>query len=70
MSKEILKPPEVARILGVSPQYVREHIRRGIWKFGECVPKKVRGKTTDEFNIYRAKFENHIGRKLEEEEII
>lgn len=69
MPKEILKPTEVARILGVSPQYVREHIRRGIWKFGECVPKKVRGKTTDEFNIYRAKFENHIGRKLNEEEI-
>lgn len=66
MSKEILKPPEVAKILGVSPQAVREHIKRGIWDFGECVPKKIRGKTTDEYNIYRAKLEAHIGKPLEE----
>lgn len=67
--KDILKPPEVARILGCSPQAVREHIRRGIWDFGECVPKKKRNKTTDEFNIYRAKFKAHIGRSLKEEEL-
>ena len=48
----------------------KEILKPPIWKFGECVPKKVRGKTTDEFNIYRAKFENHIGRRLKEEEIM
>ncbi len=67
--KEILKPPEVARILGVSPQSVREHIRRGVWKFGDCIPKKEMDKSTDEFNIYRAKFEKFIGRELREEEV-
>lgn len=70
MAKEILKPPQVAHILGVSPQSVREHIRRGLWTFGECVPKKKRDRCTDEFNIYRSKFEAHIGRELREDEII
>lgn len=69
MAKEILKPPQVARILGVSPQSVREHIRRGIWTFGECVSHKKRDRSTDEFNIYRARFEAFIGRQLREDEI-
>jgi hypothetical protein len=66
--KDILTPPEVARILGCAPQKVREHIRRGIWTFGEAIPKKLIGKKKDEFNIYRSKFEAHIGRKLTEED--
>lgn len=60
--REIMKVPEVARILGCSEQKVREHIRRGIWKFGECIPKSKKGTKQDEFNIYRAKFEKWIGR--------
>ena len=67
--KEILKPPETAWILGVSQQKVREHIRHGIWKFGECIPKELTGKKTDEFNIYRAQLEAHIKRPLTEEEL-
>lgn len=55
--KEIMRPPEVARILGVTPQFVRQHIRLGIWDFGECIPKSKRGKSTDEFIIYRSRFE-------------
>ncbi len=66
--KEILKVPEVARILGVSQQSVREHIRRKIWTFGECIPKEKMHSRTDQFNIYRAKFEAHIGRRLTEED--
>lgn len=65
MSKEILNPPEVAKILGVSQQAVREHLKRGLWDFGECIPKKVRGKETNEYNIYRAKLEAYIGRPLD-----
>lgn len=61
--REIMKVPEVARILGCSEQKVREHIRRGIWKFGECVPAKKKGTKQDEFNIYRAKFMEFIGRE-------
>ncbi|WP_084002954.1 hypothetical protein [Dorea sp. D27] len=64
---EILKPPEVAKILGCSPQMVRERIRRGIWDFGECIPKKSNS-GRNEFNIYRSKLEKHIGRELTETE--
>lgn len=63
---EIMKPPEVAKILGCSSQMVRERIRRGIWNFGECIPKKGNG-GRDEFNIYRSKLEKHIGRELRDE---
>lgn len=66
---EILKPPQVASILGVSQQAVREHMKRGLWDLGDCIPAKKRGKQTVEYNIYRAKLEAHIGRKLEDEEI-
>lgn len=66
--KDILKPPEVAKILGISPQSVREHIRRKIWDFGERIPKEKLRTSTDQYYIYRAKFEDHIGRKLTEED--
>ena len=66
--REILKPPAVAPILGCSKQAVRENIRQKIWDFGECIPKEKTGKSTDTFNIYRAKLEAHIGRKLTEED--
>ena len=68
--KDILKPPEVARILGCSIQKVREHMRQGVWDIGEVIPKKKSGKKGDEFNIYRTKFETHIGRKLTEEDFV
>lgn len=67
--KDILKPPVVARILGVSPQCVRENIRRKIWTFGECIPKEKNHKKTDRFYIYRTKFEAYIGRPLTEEDL-
>ncbi len=41
---EILKPPQVASILGVSQQAVREHMKRGLWDLGDCIPAKKRGK--------------------------
>lgn len=66
---EILKPPQVANILGVSQQAVREHMKRGLWDIGDCIPAKKRGKQTVEYNIYRAKLEAHIGRRLEDDEL-
>lgn len=69
MQKEILKPPEVAKILGISSQSVREHIRHGVWTFGECIPKEKTGKSTDTFNIYRTKLEKHIQRRITDEEL-
>lgn len=67
--KDLLTVPEASRIMGCDPQKIREHIKRGIWDFGERIPKKATGsKRGDEYNIYRAKFEKHIGRKLTEED--
>lgn len=66
--KELLTVPEAARILGCYPQKVREHMKRGIWDIGEVITKKSTGRKQDEFNIYRTKFEKHIGRKLTEED--
>lgn len=65
---EIAKPPRVARLLGCSPQMVRERIRRGIWNFGECIPRAESNSGRDEFNIYRSKLEEHIGRRLTDRE--
>lgn len=59
--KEILSAAEAAKILGCTPQAVRERIRLGIWKFGECIPGKKTGKKCDCFVIYRRKLYQHIG---------
>ena len=61
--KEIMKVPEVAKLLGCNPTKVRMHIKSGIWKFGEYIPKERTGKTKDSYIIYRKKFYKHIGEK-------
>ena len=43
MPGEILSAKQAAKILGVSPQCVRERIKRGIWTFGEMIPKEKTG---------------------------
>lgn len=68
MIKEMFHPPDAARILGCRPQKVRERMRLGLWDLGEIIPGKKIGKKSDEFNIYRTKFEKHIGRKLTDED--
>lgn len=70
MAKDILKPPAVAKILGCAPQAVREHLKRGLWDFGEYIPKGKRGRQTDEYNIPVAKLEAYLGRKLRDDEIV
>lgn len=69
VSKTILKPPAVAKILGCGEQAVREHLKRGLWDFGEYIPKGKRGRKTNEYNIPVAKLEAYIGRPLREDEI-
>ena len=61
MEKATMTVPEVAKILNCSQQKVRMHIRLGIWKFGECIPKEKTKKKTDTFVIYTRKFKQHIG---------
>lgn len=61
MQKETMRVPEVAQLLGCSQQAVRERIRRGIWKFGEVIPKEKTGNEIDSFVIYRRKLYKHLG---------
>ena len=60
MEKATMTVPEVAKILGCNQQKVRMHIKLGIWKFGEYIPKEKIGNKTDRYIIYRSKFMKHI----------
>lgn len=67
--KEIFSVPEVSRMMGWGKQKIRERIKNGIWTFGDRIPKELTGnKRGDDYDIYRAKLEKHIGRKLTEED--
>ena len=61
MQKETMRVPEAAQLLGCSQQAVRERIRRGIWKFGEVIPKEKTGNEIDSFIIYKRKLYKHLG---------
>ena len=49
---------EAAAILGVSPQSVREHMKRGVWDLGNIVTISPKRK---QYHIYRAKLNKLIG---------
>lgn len=52
---------QAAKELGVSPQSLREFMRRGIWSdIGDYIPAKSKGKRTDGFIIYRPLLDKHI----------
>ena len=53
---------EAAKELGVSPQAVREHLKRGIWKFGIALSPETTGKSTWEYHIYRCKLDKYLGK--------
>ena len=52
---------EAAKIIGCSPQMVRERIKRGIWKFGEVIPKGRSGNSKDSYLINRKKLMRYLG---------
>lgn len=66
---EIMKPPEVAKILGISQQSVREHLKRRLWDFGEAIPPGKKNNKHWEYNIYRNKLNKYIGKDVEEVDI-
>ncbi len=61
MQKETMRVPEAAQMLGCSQQAVRERIRRGIWTFGEVIPKEKTGNEIDSFIIHKRKLYKHLG---------
>lgn len=62
MEREVISAKMASDILGISPQSVREHIKRGIWDFGQYIPGK-NGKGT--YLIYRSKLLKFIGKEIE-----
>ena len=63
---ERVKVAEAAKILGMSQQGVREHMKRGLFKIpiGE-VTKRSEGRY--EYHIYRHMLDKHIGRREPDE---
>ena len=59
--REIMSAREASKIIGCTPEAVRQRIRLGVWDFGECIPKKITGRKQDTFVIYRRKLYRHIG---------
>ncbi len=60
--------PEAAKLLGTSPQGVREHMKRGVWDLGSVIPPKKKGGHW-QYHIYRPKLDRLLGlgeRKEEE----
>lgn len=66
MEKERISIAEAAKILGCNQEAIRQHIRKGIWDFGEVIPKKKTGKKRDQFFVYRRKLYRHLGIEREE----
>lgn len=54
---------QAAKELGMSPQAVREHMRRGLFDLGDYIPKDKTGKKTDEYHVYRPKLDKHLGKE-------
>ena len=62
--KEMMSAAAAGRVLGCSAQMVRERIKRGIWKFGEYIPKEKSGnEVKDTYCIYKDKLYRHIGKE-------
>ena len=59
--KETMSAAAAARIIGCSPQMVRERIKRRIWTFGDHIPKEKTGKTQDSFIIFTKKLNRFLG---------
>lgn len=54
--QDILTAAQTARVIGCSPQRVRERIKRSIWSFGSVVTRKESGnvqKNTYEINKHQ-----------------
>lgn len=66
--REILNASETARVIGCSPQMVRERIKRGIWTFGNVVTAEQSGKRQDSYEINKRALAERLGISVEEVE--
>ena len=73
---ELLSANQAAKVIGCSPQKVRERLKRRIWTFGRHISKKDLGNEyKDEYNISINKLADFLGisredviKRLESEE--
>lgn len=66
MGKLLISASEAARIIGCGAQKVREHLKHGVWTFGQYVPKEQSGSSRGEYLINRAALMKYLG--LEEKD--
>ena len=58
--KPLISASEAAKIIGCTPQMVRDRIKSGVWKFGEFIPKNRTGNKRDTYLINRAKLMQYL----------
>lgn len=62
MENNRIRVDDAARLMGVSGQFIREGLKRGVLPFGSAL--KMSGRWT--YYISREKFEEYTGRKTED----
>lgn len=67
--KACISAAAAARVLGIPPIVIKQNLRRGIWDFGEIIPKEKTGAKKDRIIILVPKLEKYIGRGITEDEI-
>lgn len=64
---EVIKLTTAAKILGISPQALRERMKAGVYDIG--VVYKPKGSSHYSYDIFKGRFESLIGRQIEEREL-
>ena len=59
----IISANKTAKILGVTPQLVRERLKRGVWTFGRAISPEESGKEHWTYEVYVRKLMEYLGEK-------
>lgn len=58
--KNIISAEEASRLIGCSPQTVRERLKRGMWSFGRAYSPKLTGLTQWVYEVYVDQLETYL----------
>lgn len=59
----IISANRTAKILGVTPQLVRERLKRGVWAFGRAIPPSESGKQHWTYEVYVPQLMRYLGER-------
>ena len=59
----IISANKTAKILGVTPQLVRERLKRGVWTFGRAISPEESGKEHWTYEVYVPKLMEYLGER-------